>query len=270
MNYLYAIIFGITQGLTEFLPVSSSGHLVLLHELFNLPIINEMLFDVYLHLATLFAVIIFFKNDILKLIIGFFNNLDKEKRKINPYSRLSLLIIASTVPAALAGYFLENSIIKFLRSAETVAIMLIFIGVLFIIIEKKSNQYKTIKEINLKSALTIGFAQTIALIPGTSRSGITIVAGLANNLKREEAIRFSFLLSIPIITGAAITKIPMILNVNISQTELSVLIVAFLSAFISGFLAIKYFIKFAERHTLKTFAYYRFVLAFIIIVFGLI
>lgn len=270
MNYIYAILFGITQGLTEFLPVSSSGHLVIIHELVNLSIINEMIFDVYLHLATLLAVIIFFRKDIKKLTTGFIDSFNKEKRDKNSYSRLSWMLIASTIPAAFFGFFFEDYIEKYLRSTETVVVMLIAVGIIFIIIEKESEKNKTINDLTFKSALMIGLAQAIALIPGTSRSGITIVAGLANNLKREEAIRFSFLLSIPIIAGAAITKISFASNIAISINDVSILVTAFISAFISGLLTIKYFLKFARKNSLSTFAYYRFALAAILIIYGLI
>ena len=270
MEYLTAIFFGVVQGLTEFLPVSSSGHLVIMHEFLNISMINEMIFDVYLHVATLLAVIIYFRTDLFKLAKGLIDNLDYEKRKINPYSKLSLLLIVSTIPAALIGFFFGNFIEEYFRSVETVVVMLILIGVLFITTEKNSPKTNILENLNVKSALIIGFAQALALIPGTSRSGITIVAGLANNLKRGEAIRYSFLMSIPIIAGAALTKVSFVSGVDIPPESLKILIVASLSAFISGFIAIKYFIKLAENLTLNHFAYYRFVLAAIIIAIGLI
>lgn len=270
MEILNAIIFGIIQGVTEFLPVSSSGHLVILHELLNVPMIDELIFDVYLHVATLMAVVVYFRNDISRLFLGFFDNFHKERKATNPYAKLSLLLIVSTIPAALIGYFFESKIEEYFRSVETVVVMLVLVGVMFIITEKRATKTNTIEDINLKTALTIGVAQSLALIPGTSRSGITIVAGLANNLKREEAIRFSFLMSIPIIAGAAVTKVSFVSGVNIPPESLRVLGVACFSSFVSGLLAIKFFIQLASRYTLVHFAYYRFALAAALILIGIL
>ncbi|MEA3464248.1 MAG: undecaprenyl-diphosphatase UppP [Patescibacteria group bacterium] len=262
MDYINAIIFGIIQGITEFLPISSSGHLVILHKFINLPIQNEFAFDVALHLATLSAVMWFFKKDILMLSAAWLKSFIG---KPNEFSRISWLIILATIPAVLAGLLFEDIIESTLRSPMVVAIMLIAVGALFIILEKISRKTGELKNLNWKKVLIIGLAQAIALIPGTSRSGITIIAGLGAGLKRQAAIRFSFILSIPIIFGASIKKVPQIFGTGLAGNELVILIVAFVASFISGIFVIKYFLQFARKHSLNVFAIYRFILAGLII-----
>lgn len=258
MFYINAIIFGVVQGLTEFLPVSSSGHLVVLHELLELPIKSELAFDVVLHFATLLAVVYFFRKDIWRIIKSFVYS---PVSGGNQYSRLGWLLIIGTIPAAIAGFFFEDIIESALREPWVVIAMLALIGLLFIIAEKKSKQSRVLSDLNLRKVLIIGLAQAIALIPGTSRSGITIIAGLGVKLRREEALRFSFLLSVPIIFGATIKKIPDIIGINLSGGEGAVLAVSFICAYAAAVLAIKYFMRFARAHSLNVFAYYRFILA---------
>jgi len=264
MDYLNAIIFGIIQGITEFLPISSSGHLVILHQFLSIPVQNELSFDIVLHLASLTAVIIYFHNDILKLIKGFFDY--KNKTKNNDY-RLAWFIILATIPAAVFGFFLEDIIESALRNLWTVVVMLVLVGIFFIIAEKISKKDKELTSLTLKSSLLIGLAQAIALIPGTSRSGITIIAGMFTGLKKINAIRFSFLLSIPIIAGANLVKLPHILQADLALNETVILIIACLATFVSSIFTIKYFLQFAQKFSFVFFAYYRFALAFILAVF---
>jgi len=263
MDYINGIIFGVIQGITEFLPISSSGHLVILHKFINLPIQDELVFDVFLHLATFLAVIWFFRKDVFLLLNSWIKSFSGKK---DEFSKLAWFIILASIPAGLAGYFFENIIESKFRSLETVAFMLVFVGILFILLEKISKKTYNLDKLNWKKSLIIGIAQAVALIPGTSRSGITIIAGLGVGLKREQAIRFSFLMSAPIILGAAIKKIPQISWCSLSGSEISILFIAFFASFISGILVIKYFLKFAKNHSLNVFAYYRFILAIAIIV----
>lgn len=258
MNYIIAILFGFIQGITEFLPVSSSGHLVILHKFFSLPITDELTFDVFLHFASFLAVVFFFRKDVLKLIIGFFSLFTKKRNK---YGFISLLIILGTIPAAILGYLYEDKIATVLHQLEVVVVMLVLIGIVFIIAEKYTKKFDTIEDLNVKKALFIGFAQSLALIPGTSRSGITIIAGMIAGLKREEAIRFSFLLSIPVVFGAGITKVPHLFDTGLVAYEFNILLVAFISSLISSLLAIKLFLKIAKKYSLAVFAVYRFILA---------
>lgn len=263
-NYLVAFIFGFTQGVTEFLPISSSGHLAILHRLFKLPFTNELAFDVLLHLATLLALIIFFRKELGQIIKTLAKSL---MGKGSDLAKLAWFLILGSLPAGLTGWlvgdFFENS----LRSPLMIALMLIIVGILFLIFERTSRFADTLDNLNWWKVLLIGLAQIVALLPGVSRSGITIIAGLGTGLKRAEAVKFSFLLSIPIIAGAAAIKVPYLLRTNFSYYDFSLLALAFIAALIAGWLAIKYFLRWADRFRLDVFAYYRFILALIIVVF---
>lgn len=267
IELLKALLFGSIQGITEFLPVSSSGHLLILHKFLSLPAVNELAFDVSLHLATLLSVIWFFRNDIIAMIKSWLLSFKKGQ---DNESRLAWQIIIATIPAALAGYFFESTIDSLFRSLWLVAMMLVIVGILFILLEKFSRKILELKDLTWKKSLLVGIAQSIALIPGTSRSGITIITALSLNLKREAAVRFSFLLSIPIIFGAAITKVPDLFKIDLTMSEYGVLSVAFLSALVTGILAIKYFLRYARNHSLNVFAYYRFILALMIVAYLLL
>ena len=264
INYFYSSIFGTVQGITEFLPISSSGHLVVLHNFITLPISNEMAFDVILHFGSLLAVIYFFRKDIVLLFTSWLRSFRGEGGKLG---KISWLIILGTIPAALAGFFFNDLIEIYFRSVYIVVTMLILVGLLFIIFERYSKQNKEFNNIGFKEVLIIGFAQVIAFIPGTSRSGITIIAGLSANLKREAAVRFSFLLSIPIIFGAVINKIPLIIINKPLTEELFILIIGFIFSYFASFFTIKYFIRFVKNRSLNIFAIYRFILAAVILIY---
>ncbi len=264
INYLKAVVFGVVQGATELLPVSSSGHLIVLHRYLSLPIQNEVMFDVFLHLATLLAVIFFFRNDI-KLMVGSW--LKSFIGKSDEYSRLSWYIIIATIPAALVGVYFGDYIESNLRNIPVVSFMLVFVGLLFILIEKTSLKLKNLSQSSLGNIFFVGVAQTLALVPGTSRSGITIIAGLLTKLKREEAIRLSFLMSIPIIAGATVLNLGELFSAGINKNEIFILLISFLSALFSALIAIKYFLKIASKFGMSVFAYYRFALAFILMFF---
>jgi undecaprenyl-diphosphatase len=204
LELLEAILLGVVQGLTEFLPVSSSGHLLLGQyflgmdkERFGLP------FDVALHLGTLVAVIGFFWRDLLRMARAFARSLTARGRNFSdPNQRLAYLILASTVPAALIGYFFEDFFETAVRSPWVVVFNLVLVGLLFIVAEAVGNRSRQADKLSFWEAVGIGFAQAAALVPGVSRSGATITLGLFLGLRREEAARFSFLMSVPIIAGA--------------------------------------------------------------------
>lgn len=294
INYVNAVVFGIIQGITEFLPISSSGHLVILHKFISLPIQDELTFDIILHIATLIAVIWFFRKDVWRLLKAWItslvyitrflyyyiytiirpnnkNKISESRRdsffgKIDMDTKLSWFIVLATIPAVLAGLFLENMIENIFRSPIVVVIMLIVVGALFIVFEKISRKIGELSNLNWQRSLFIGLAQAISLIPGTSRSGITIIAGLGAGLKREAAIKFSFLLSIPIIFGASIKKIPNSFEMPLPGEAL-ILLISFIASITTGFFAIKYFLQFSRRFSLNIFAYYRFILAILILIF---
>ncbi len=266
MTIFQSIILGIIQGLTEFLPISSSGHLVLTHNLLGWQELG-LDFDVALHLGTLIALILFFWKDWLKIIKESYLN-PKNWKKTKPLTAgnwaLSTLIIIGTVPAAVIGFFIEEKIETVFRSSWIVIFMLVGIGFLFIMAEKVAKKQKELNQINIFDSIIIGCAQALALIPGVSRSGITITAGLFRNIKREQAARFSFLLATPIILGAGFKKMYELYNLGFSADQKTIYLIGFLSSFIVGLITIKYLLKFLRNHKLNIFAYYRFILAFIV------
>ncbi len=264
MLIFYSIIFGIVQGLTEFLPVSSSGHLVILHHFLDFNIADSLGFDVALHLGTLFALFIFFWSDIIRLVKAFFISLAKWNFKEDVDQRLAWLIFLATIPAAIAGYFLENMVETVFRSVNVVVIALIVGALLFFLFEKLGKKTVKIDKLGWKGALVIGLAQVLALIPGISRSGITIIAGLGFNLKREEAARFSFLMAMPIIFGAALKKTLDLISQGLNG-ELLIFVIGFSVSLIFGYFCVKYFLRYLKNNSLNVFGIYRILLAFIII-----
>jgi len=262
LDYLFTILIGFIQGVTEFLPISSSGHLVIFHEYIGLPISNELAFDVMLHLATLLAVVLYFRKEIKLLALAWFNSLRGQGSRD---SQIAWLLLISAIPAALAGAFFENIIEFYLRSTLTVVIMLIIGAVLFILAERTGKRALEIRQLGFWQAIMIGLAQALALVPGTSRSGITIIAGLFIGLKREAAVKFSFLMSIPIIFGAGMKNFAALDFGNMASNELYIMAVASLAAFASGYLAIKYLLKFIKNNSFFVFALYRVILAAIVI-----
>lgn len=264
MQYFFAIIAGLIQGITEFLPISSSGHLIIFHDLFRFNLPDDASFDVMLHLGTFLALLLAFWRDIEKIIRGFFSSLFNWNWSNNYNQRLAWLVIIGIIPAIIAGYFLDDLITAYLRLDLVVAIMLIAVGILFFIAEKKSAKNTELQSLRPKSAFLIGLAQVLALIPGTSRSGITIIAGLWQKMKREEAAKFSFLLSMPVILGAGVKKL-MDLS-GWSGANWLVLIIGFAVATISGYLTVNFLLKFLNKHSLNVFGWYRIILGLVIIV----
>lgn len=243
-------MLGIVQGLTEFLPISSTAHLILFPWFLNWGgEVNTLTFDVALHAGTLFALILFFWRDWLELIF---------KKQ-----RLFKLIILASIPAGVAGYLLNDIVENNLRKPIVISIMLIAVGILMLVAER-TNKHKGIEKTGLKDSLIIGIAQAIAIIPGVSRSGITISAGLFRGFEREASARFSFLLSTPLIAGATALHLKEAL---ISQTnhDFRLFFAGIITSFITGFIAIKFLLKFLKKNPLNLFVYYRFVLSAVII-----
>ncbi len=272
MDYFLAVIAGLIQGVAEFLPISSSGHLVLFHEIFGFNFSDNVLFDVILHLGTFAALVVCFWRDLIAMAKGFFFSFYKPDISNDPHQKLAWLIIVGTIPGALAGYFFDDAITSFFHdgkeSAAIVALMLVVVALLFFWIERIAKQSREAGKLNLIDAIVIGLAQAVALIPGTSRSGITIIAGLWRGLKREEAAKFSFLLSMPIVLGAGISSLKDVDYINPGQAGL--LVVGFFSAWISGLLAVKFLLKYLNRHSFSVFAWYRLGLALVIVLWLLL
>ncbi len=245
MTTFQAIVLGIVQGLTEFLPVSSSGHLVIFQHIFGMQE-APLTFDVVVHLGTLVAVFIVFWDDIVEIA-----------RK--PFSRLTYLLMVGIIPAGMAGYLLAPLVEQAFESLLVVGIGLIFTGLVLKYSEAIANRYKGLKEIegtSFKDAVFIGLLQALAIIPGISRSGSTIAAGLLAGLDREFAARFSFLLSIPVILGAGIFELKDAFQEGTIAGNLPPYLIGFITSAIFGYLAIKVVVNLVREGRLSVFSYY--------------
>lgn len=255
-----ALLLGILQGLTEFLPISSSAHLILLPWFFqwNNPLLDSLPFDVALHAGTLLAILWYFWRDWLELIGGFFRILiQREARDFQ--ERLILYIILATIPAGIAGFFLEKTIESTFRSPVLITLPLVFVSFLMIYAERRNRLSRTLEAISLKDAMVIGLAQAVALLPGVSRSGITITTGLFQGYRREAATRFSFLLSTPAIAGATLLQTRHLLSAG--QNDWFLIAIGFVSSAAIGYLAIAFLMRYLRVHTLNLFVGYRLILA---------
>ncbi|MCL5023202.1 MAG: undecaprenyl-diphosphate phosphatase [Nitrospirae bacterium] len=244
-----AVVLGLVQGITEFFPVSSTAHLILFPWFFGWKgEVNTLLFDVALHAGTLVALLICFYKDWLKML--------SSDRK------MLLFIAVATIPAGLAGVLFGDAVEQTLRNPLVIAFSTIAFGLFMLAAEKKSKSRK--KRTSLADSLFIGGAQAVALIPGVSRSGITMTAGLFRDLTREAAVRFSFLLSTPIIGGATLLEGRKLLKDH-GHYHLDIFAVGFLAAFVSGLFAIRFLLRFVRKNPLDVFVYYRIVLAVVIL-----
>jgi undecaprenyl-diphosphatase len=245
-----ALILGIVQGLTEFIPVSSTAHLILFPWFFNWSgQVDTLTFDIALHAGTLAALIFCFWRDWKDL---FFKK-----------QRLLVLIVFASIPAGIAGFFLNDIVEKSLREPLLISLMLVAVGVVMLISEK-AYKHRGLEETGIKDAIIIGIAQAFAIIPGVSRSGITISAGLFRGFEREVAARFSFLLATPIIAGATLLHLKKALDSH-ANYDFEIFVIGIIASFITGFIAIKFLLSFLKRYPLNLFVYYRFALSAIII-----
>jgi undecaprenyl-diphosphatase len=245
-----AIILGVIQGITEFFPVSSTAHLIILPWFFGWKgDVNTLTFDVALHGGTLTALLFCFWKDWVELFT--------KKKKL-----LGMIILAS-IPAGVAGFFLSDLIEKSLREPFVISVMLVAVGFVMLAAEK-AWKYKNMEKVDYLDALMIGIAQATALMPGVSRSGITISAGLFKGLKREASARFSFLISTPIIAGATLLHLKKLLT-NQGNYDFQLFAAGLITSSITGLFAIKFLLNFLKKYPLNIFVYYRFILAVVII-----
>jgi len=269
MTIFEAIVLGIVQGMTEFLPVSSTGHLILTRTVFNIADSNALAFDAVLHLATATAVIVYFFPDLWALTQAGLRKLGKLPVNKRDETLLYSLLIA-TIPAVILGLSLESLMESTFRSPLLVAAVLVAGSVLFMYAEWVYQNKPRTNEINIKKGFKIGLFQTLALIPGMSRSGATISGGMLLGLSRVEAARFAFLLAVPVITGAGLKKFIEMIASDEVVAWLPVMSGAVVS-FVVGLVAIHFMLKFVQTHTLWPFIWYRIILASFVIfitVFG--
>ncbi len=242
MDSLQAFLLGLLQGLTEFLPISSTGHLILFSNFFNIP--SNLSFDAFIHLGSFLAIIIYFRKDLCEIW------------KIKNYIFLSIL------PGGIAGLTLEHFIEAHFRTTLSVAFFLLLMTIPMYLGEKLGKKETTLKNLTHLKALFIGIFQALALLPGTSRSGITISAGLLVGLKREEAAKYSFLAGAPLILGAGLYEGLKLFKSN--SIDWYVASSGFIASFISSFIAIAFLIPYLKKHSLNIFIFYRLALAFAI------
>jgi len=267
LELLQAILLGVVQGLTEFLPVSSSGHLLLGQYFLGLdPDRFGLPFDVALHMGTLVAVVSYFWRDLLRMALAFFRSFGHRDLANDADQRMAYLIIASTVPAALIGFLFEGFFEETVRSPWVVVFNFVLIGVLFIVGEMVGTRTRRASNLGFGEAVGIGFAQAAALVPGVSRSGATITLGLFLGLRREEAARFSFLMSVPIIAGAGGLELGEVIAGGMDAAQSLLFVVGFLTSAAVGYVTIRFLLNYLTNHSLRAFAFYRFGVAAVVAV----
>ena len=274
LDILSAIILGAVQGISEFLPISSSGHLVLVPALLGIE--TGLAFDTILHIGTLVAIFTFFWKDIVNLIKGFIlsiidltEGVDIFKRELHrvPEKRFAWLIIVGTIPTGIMGILLKDAIETIFRGTLFVGIFLLVTAAVLYYSERHSSGQITQKDMSFKQALIVGICQGLAVFPGISRSGSTIASGLCLGLNREYAARYSFLLSIPAVIGAGLIQIKDIATLDAS---VSVLLAGFISSVIFGYLSIKLLMKMIKGWSLDIFAYYCTIIGIITIILSVV
>ncbi len=260
MTTFQAIVLGLVQGLGEFLPISSSAHLILVPWLFQWED-PGLTFDIALHFGTLIAVAIYFWRDWLRLLSKGFTDTKSTD------GRLFWYLVLATIPGAAIGLALEKHAETTFRDPLLIAVMLILLGIILYWADRKSAKNIDVKNITLKTSFLIGLSQALAIIPGVSRSGITMTTGLLLGLTREGAARFSFLLSAPIIFGAAAVKLPYLIA-HPSQITGN-FVIGMVVSFVTGIASIGFLLRYVQTKTFLPFAWYRFILGAVVIVAAL-
>jgi len=268
MTFVQAVILGIVQGLTEFIPVSSSGHLVLVPHFLGWEFSRSQafIFDVLVQWGTLFAVFIYFWKDLTVIATAFVRGIIQGKPFADPDSRMGWYLIVATIPAVLAGLLGKDLIEHAFASAKMTGVFLIGTAVLLVIAETVGHRNRSMEEVTWKDGLWIGCSQVLALLPGISRSGSTIAGGMTRHLDRSSAARFSFLMSVPVMLGAGVLAFKDLADLPAANDFLMPLMVGFVAALISGYVAIRWLIAYLSKHSLYVFAVYCVVLGLFVIV----
>jgi undecaprenyl-diphosphatase len=264
-----ALIMGIVQGLTEFLPVSSSGHLILVPFLFGWhdPFIDSLAFSVMLHVGTLLALVIYFWADWVRLVPAGLAALRDRSLRHDPNRRLAWLLLAATVPAAIVGFLFNDVIESNVREVGLVALALVVGGGILWLADRRGGRSRGVADVTFPVALGIGAAQALALVPGISRSGISISAARFAGLDREAAARFSFLMATPVIAGAAIFELRKVVTGEAGvAVSIEPLVVGMVASFLSGILAIGVLLRYVRTRSLNVFVWYRLALAGVVLV----
>jgi len=266
---IQALVMGLTQGLTEFLPISSSGHLVLLPWLFGWkdPFIDSLAYTVVLHMGTLLALIVFFWRDWLRLIPAGLATIRDRSFARDRDRRMAWLIVVATIPAVIVGPLLNDTLESAVRAPALVALMLCVGAAILWLADRWGSRQREMDSLTFGGALGIGIAQVVALVPGISRSGVSISAGLFQGLTREAAARFSFLMATPVAAGAGVWEARKLLTPEAGVTpEANLIVIGFVAAAISGLVAIRFMLEFLRRQPLTVFIAYRVVAAILVFV----
>lgn len=263
LSWLQAIVLGISQGLTEFLPISSTAHTLVVSRLLGWPDPGAA-FTAVTQVGTELAVVIYFRNDIARILKAWFASLTKVDQRSNPDAKLGWYVIIGTIPIGVAGLTFKSSIETTARNLWLVAASLIFMGVLLGLADRYAKHTKSETDINTKNAILFGLGQALALIPGVSRSGATITAGLAMGYKRDVAARYSFLLAIPAVFASAALTAGDIASDDFVNWPAT--IVATIVAFVVGFVVIAGLMKYLQTRTFLPFVIYRVALGSVLLV----
>ena len=264
---LQALVMGVVQGLTEFLPISSSGHLILLPWLFGWtdPFIESLAFSVVLHGGTLAALLVYFRDDWFRLVPAGLATLRDRSFRGDPDRRLAWLLAASTVPAAVAALLLNDLIEANTRRVGLVALTLVVAGAVLWLADRWGPRTRTMDKLTFRGALGIGLAQTLALVPGVSRSGISMSAALLAGLDRADAVRFSFLMATPITAMAVAYETLKLLKGEVGGADPALMVVGVVSSFAAGILAIAVLLRYVRTRSFGVFVAYRVVLAAVVV-----
>jgi undecaprenyl-diphosphatase len=258
MTIFQAVILGIIQGITEFLPISSSGHLVLAPYIFGWEFVESeiFVFNVLVQMGTLVAVIAYFYRDLKRMLVALIEQARRVDSELDEERRLAWLVLLATFPAATFGYIFKPLIEAAFNSTTTTGLALLVTAGLLVFAEMRSTQDAPLNQINWKDALVIGLFQLLALFPGVSRSGSTIAGGMTRQLSRPAAARFSFLISIPIMIGAGLSSLNNLFELTDLGAFLLPMVVGFLTSALVGYLSIRWLLTYLGRYPLYTFAVY--------------
>ncbi|MGI6258003.1 MAG: undecaprenyl-diphosphate phosphatase [Anaerovoracaceae bacterium] len=275
MTYFQAIILGLVQGLGEFLPISSSGHLALLQYFFGIEGESVLLFAVMLHLGTLISVFVVYWRDIWELILELGRCIKDVfsgrglRINANPTRRMGFMIIVATIPTALMGFFLKDIFGAMYLSLIAIGIGLLFTGTILWIAQRMSRGRKLETEMKFRSGIFVGIMQGLAITPGISRSGATLFGGLVTGLKKEFAVKFAFLLSIPAILGSFVVEFPAAIKAGLDGVTIGPLLVGVIVSAISGYVAIRAMIKIVSDKKLTGFSFYTWTLGAFVLIYGI-
>ena len=269
LTILQAIVLGITQGVTEFAPISSSGHLIIVPWLFEWPILTNpdlnKTFDVALHIGTLVGALVYFRHDVVRYLVAWFRSIGVRRIETTD-QRLAWALVIGTIPAVIAGATLESFVQDELGQPWLIAVMLVVFGIVLYAVDRVASSRRHLADLGVRDGLIMGVAQAVALQPGVSRSGVTMTAARALTFDRETAARFSFLLSLPVIAGAGLYKGAQLARDGLPPGMAGPFVAGTIASAVSGFLVIAFLLRYLRRHDFALFLWFRIAVAALIFV----